>query len=91
MSLLLWIIVGGVAGWLASVILGVNERMGIFANIIVGMIGSLIGGIIVTLISEGELALSTEFTNLSIASLLVSLLGAIILIGIIRGVRKASH
>ncbi|MFW5719565.1 MAG: GlsB/YeaQ/YmgE family stress response membrane protein [Candidatus Dojkabacteria bacterium] len=91
MSLLLWIIVGGVAGWLASVILGANERMGIFANIIVGMIGSLIGGIIVTLISEGELALSTEFTNLSIASLLVSLLGAIILIGIIRGVRKASH
>jgi uncharacterized membrane protein YeaQ/YmgE (transglycosylase-associated protein family) len=44
MNILLWIIFGGVAGWVASLIVGTDERMGLIANIIVGIIGAFIGG-----------------------------------------------
>jgi uncharacterized membrane protein YeaQ/YmgE (transglycosylase-associated protein family) len=44
MGILLWIVLGGMAGWVASMIMGTNARMGALANIIVGMLGSVIGG-----------------------------------------------
>ena len=44
MSIPLWVLLGGLAGWVASMIIGTNARMGVMANVIVGMLGSVIGG-----------------------------------------------
>ncbi|MDO5018387.1 MAG: GlsB/YeaQ/YmgE family stress response membrane protein [Lagierella massiliensis] len=83
MGFISWIIVGALAGWIASMIMGKNEQMGGFANIIVGVIGALIGGFI-----------TSKFFNLgkpdgiNIYSILVSVIGAVILLAIINAVKK---
>lgn len=78
-NFLLWIIVGAVIGWAASVIMKTNNRQGLIADIIVGIVGAFVGGYFlsplfnVSTINEG---------NFSIPALLVSLGGAIILLAI---------
>jgi uncharacterized membrane protein YeaQ/YmgE (transglycosylase-associated protein family) len=84
MQFIIWIIVGGVAGWIASMIMDTNRQMGILSNIIVGMVGALIGGLVVTLLTTGNADLTTAFTNFSFTSLIVSILGAVILLTILR-------
>lgn len=81
MGLIAWIIVGGVIGWLASIIMRTDAQQGIFLNIVVGIIGAFIGGL---LISGG----SINNAPLTITSFLVSLLGAIVLLGIVNLVRR---
>ncbi len=44
MGILAWIVLGGLAGWVGSMIMGTNRRMGVIANILVGVVGSVIGG-----------------------------------------------
>ena len=46
MGILFWIVFGGIAGWVASIITGRNDRMGCLTNIVVGILGALIGGCI---------------------------------------------
>jgi len=74
MGLIGWIILGGLAGWVASMIMGNDKQQGVFGNIIVGIIGAGIGGFVVSLIG-GE-----GITGFNIWSFVVALLGAIILI-----------
>ena len=82
MGLISWILVGGIAGWLASKIMGTDASMGIVANIVVGVIGAFVGGFVVGLLG------GTGVTGFNIWSILVSLLGAVILIWIVRKIRK---
>lgn len=77
MGTISWIILGGLAGWVASIIMKKNASMGIFANIIVGVIGAFIGGSIMSLIGGWEI------TGFNITSFLVALLGAVVLLAII--------
>lgn len=77
MGILGWIILGGIAGWLASIILGKNASMGIIANIIVGIIGALIGGFLFSLVG------GSGITGFNLWSLFVALIGAVILLGIV--------
>lgn len=74
MGLIGWIILGGLAGWVASMIMGNDKQQGLLGNIIVGIIGAGIGGFIVSMIG-GE-----GITGFNIWSFVVALLGAIILI-----------
>lgn len=83
MGLILWLIVGGVIGWIASMIMRTDAQQGIFLNIIVGIVGAFIGGLI---INGG----SINNTGLTIQSFLVSLLGAVILLAIVNLVRRGS-
>ena len=83
MGIILWLIVGGVIGWLASIIMRTDAQQGIFLNIIVGVVGAFIGGLI---ISGG----SINSAPLTIQSFLVSLLGAVILLAIVNLVRRGS-
>jgi len=83
MGIILWLIIGGVIGWLASMIMRTDAQQGIFLNIIVGIVGAFIGGLI---ISGG----SINNTPLTIQSFLVSLLGAVILLAIVNLVRRGS-
>jgi uncharacterized membrane protein YeaQ/YmgE (transglycosylase-associated protein family) len=78
MNILIWLIMGGIIGWLASVIMRTQE--GILLNIVVGIVGALIGG---WLISPMIGAATINQGDLSVAGLGVSLLGAIILLAIV--------
>jgi len=75
MWIILWILFGAVVGWLASILTGKNSRMGLVANIIVGLLGSLVGGWISTLVGLGG-----SYETFSLSSLLFSILGAVILL-----------
>jgi len=81
MNIILWLIVGGVIGWLASIIMRTDAQQGIFLNIVVGVVGAFIGGLI---ISGG----SINNAPLNVTSFLVSLLGAVILLAIVNLVRR---
>ena len=80
MNLILWIIIGGILGWLASLIMRTNAQQGLFLNIVVGIIGALVAGFVLTpLFGIGTI----NQNNFSLPALLVSLLGAIILLAIV--------
>ena len=83
MAWIIAIIVGGIIGWLASLVMNRDASMGIFWNIVVGIVGSFIGKWIGSLIGVG--AMLTEF---SVPGLLMSLLGAIVLLGIANMVQR---
>lgn len=87
MSLVIWIIVGGIAGWLASIVMQTDRQMGLLENIIYGMIGSLIGGAIVALLTREELTITEAFTEFNLVSILVSAVGAMVLIGVVKALR----
>jgi uncharacterized membrane protein YeaQ/YmgE (transglycosylase-associated protein family) len=74
MGLIGWVILGAVAGWLASVITGRNSRMGCLSNIIIGVLGAVIGGFLVNLLG-GEGAIAFNLKGLGIA-----VLGAVVLL-----------
>ncbi len=81
MSIIGWLIFGGLVGWIASKIMGTDAQQGILLNIVVGIIGAILGGLIFPrLFGFGGSITSGDF---SIESLLVSLLGAIILLAIV--------
>ncbi len=84
MSLLIWILVGGIAGWLASKIMKTDASMGVGANIVVGIVGALIGGWLVGL-TGGSADVMTGF---NLASLFTALVGAVVLLAILKLFRK---
>ncbi|MGU3391629.1 GlsB/YeaQ/YmgE family stress response membrane protein [Sphingomonas sp. M1A8_2b] len=83
MGLILWLIIGGVIGWIASMIMRTDAQQGILLNIVVGIVGAFIGGLI---LSGG----SINSAPLTLTSFLVSLVGAIILLAIVNLVRRGS-
>jgi uncharacterized membrane protein YeaQ/YmgE (transglycosylase-associated protein family) len=88
MSFILWLIVGGLLGWIASLIMGTNDKQGIFLNIIVGIVGAFLGGLILSpLFGTGTI----NQGDFSISSLLVSLLGAVVLLFIVNFFRRRRH
>ncbi len=78
-GILIWLVIGGVVGWLAGLIM--RDNNGIVVNVIVGIVGAFIGGLIVNGGSINE-------APLNVASFLVSLLGAVILLAIVNLVRR---
>ena len=73
-----WIILGGLAGWIASIIMGKNAQMGLIANIVVGVIGALLGGFLFNLIGGADI------TGFNLWSLFVAVVGSVILLGLAR-------
>ena len=74
MSILGWIVIGALAGWIASIITKNNANMGALGNIIVGIIGGFIGGFIVNLLG------GQGITGFNLWSLIVAVLGATLLL-----------
>ena len=86
-NLIVWLVVGGVIGWLASIVMKTDAQQGIVLNIVVGIVGAAIGGwFLAPLLGTGTI----NQGNLSISSLLVSLLGAVILLAIVSLVRRGT-
>ena len=75
MGILAWIIFGALAGWIASMILKTNEQQGALGNIIVGILGAMIGGFL-----AGVLFDSPGVTGFNLTSFLIAVVGAIILL-----------
>ena len=83
MGILTWIIVGGLAGWVASMIMKTDAQQGVLTNIIVGIIGALIGGWLMSVLGGGS-----DIMSFSIESFLVALLGSVVLIGALKLIRR---
>ncbi|WP_219115074.1 GlsB/YeaQ/YmgE family stress response membrane protein [Janthinobacterium sp. UMAB-56] len=85
MNFIIWIVIGGVIGWLASMVMRTNAQQGIFLNIVVGIVGAFLGGwLLAPLFGTGTI----NSDNFSLSSLLVSFLGAVILLGIVNLLRR---
>lgn len=81
MSILFWIVLGALAGWIASLIMGTNESQGFLKNIAVGIVGALLGGWAFTFFG------ATGVTGLNLYSLLVAVIGSVILLGVLRALQ----
>ena len=77
MDIIYWIVLGGIAGWLASIITGRNNRMGCIANIIAGVVGAAVGGWVFSLFG------GTGVTGFNLPSLLVAFVGAVIVLAVV--------
>jgi uncharacterized membrane protein YeaQ/YmgE (transglycosylase-associated protein family) len=87
MGIIILLIVGGVLGWLASIVMRTDAQQGIFLNVIVGIVGALVAGFLITPLIGGAPITSGSF---SVTSLLVSFLGAVVLLAIVNLVRRGS-
>ena len=85
MNFLIWLAVGGVIGWVASMVMKTDAQQGIFLNVIVGIVGAFLGGL---LISPLVGVPSINQDAFSLGAMLVSLLGAIILLAIVNLFRR---
>jgi uncharacterized membrane protein YeaQ/YmgE (transglycosylase-associated protein family) len=87
MNIIIWLVVGGVIGWVASLIMRTDARQGLLLNVVVGIVGAVLGGWFlsplfgVSTINQG---------NFSLAGLLVSLLGAVVLLAIVNLIRRGA-
>lgn len=79
-NFLIWIIVGGIIGWVASMIMRTNAQQGILLNIVVGIVGAFLAGWFLTPFFGGG---TINQNNFSVSAMMVSLLGAIILLAIV--------
>ena len=84
MGFIIWLIVGGVVGWLASLVMRTDGQQGIILNIVVGIVGAVIAGLI---LGRGNINNSDP---LDLTNILYSLLGAIILLAVVNLVRRGS-
>lgn len=84
LDIVLWILFGALAGWIASKIMKTDAQMGALANIVVGIIGAFMGGFLVRTI------LGTSVGGFNIVSLLVAIFGAIVLLAIVKAFTRGT-
>lgn len=85
MNIIIWLVVGGLIGWVASLIMRTDAQQGIFLNVVVGIVGAFLGGWFLSPL----FGVSTiNQSNFSVPGLLVSLLGAVVLLAIVNLVRR---
>lgn len=82
LGILIWIVFGGLVGWIASIIMGTNKQMGIIANVLVGVAGAFIGGFIMNYFSKAGI------TGFDLRSFGVALLSSVILLAIFKVIIK---
>ena len=82
MNIIIWLIVGGIVGWLASLIMRTDAQQGILLNIVVGIIGAFLAGLI---IGGGSIN-----DSVTLESFLWSLVGAVVLLAIVNLIRRGS-
>jgi uncharacterized membrane protein YeaQ/YmgE (transglycosylase-associated protein family) len=81
MGIIIWLIVGGVCGWLASLIMRTDAQQGVILNIVVGIIGAVISGLIFGVNMN---------SGITVESFLYALLGAVILLAVVNLVRRGA-
>ena len=79
MGIILWIVFGAIVGWIASMVMGTNE--GLILDIVLGIVGAVLGGWLMSFFGKSGV------TGFNLYSLIVALLGAIILIAVVKAIR----
>ena len=87
MNFIIWLVVGGLIGWIASIIMKTNAQQGAILNVEVGIVGSMIGGWVIAPLLGSATVNQNDF---SLRGLLASLLGAVILLAIVNLVRRGT-
>lgn len=82
MGIILWIIFGAIAGWAASIFMGTDNNQGTMTDIIMGIIGSIVGGFLMNLIGQSGV------TGFNLYSFLVAVIGAVVVIYLARRFRR---
>ena len=85
MNFLIWLVMGGIIGWLASMIMKTDGQQGVVLNVVVGIVGAFLGGLLISPLVGVPTINQNAF---SIGALLVSLLGAIILLAVVNLFRR---
>lgn len=85
LDIVLWILFGALAGWIASRIMRTDAEMGMGANIVVGIIGAFIGGFLVRLFT------GVDVVGFSVVSLIVAIVGAVVLLAIVKAITGNRH
>lgn len=83
LNLIVWLILGGLAGWIASMVMGRDAQMGAGANIVIGIVGAIIGGFLFNQFGGAGV------TGLNLYSLLVAVVGAVVLLFLVGLFRRA--
>lgn len=84
MNFIIWLVVGGLIGWIASKIMKTDAQQGVFLNVVVGIVGALLAGFFAPRLGVGTIN-SGDF---SLGGLLLSLLGAVVLLAIVNLIRR---
>ncbi len=82
MGIILWIVFGALAGWVATAIMKTNESL--VMNIVIGIVGAVVGGWIMSLLGQGGVS------GFNVYSFIVAVVGAVVLIAIVRAIRRTS-
>ncbi len=85
MNIIIWLVVGGLIGWVASMIMKTDAQQGIILNVVVGIVGAMLGGFLLAPLFGAGTINGNDF---SVMGLVVSLLGAIILLAIVNLFRR---
>jgi uncharacterized membrane protein YeaQ/YmgE (transglycosylase-associated protein family) len=87
MNVIVWLAVGGVIGWVASMVMNTDSQQGIFLNVVVGIVGALVAGWVISpLVGSGTI----NQGNFSMSSLVASLVGAVILLAVVNLFRRGA-
>jgi uncharacterized membrane protein YeaQ/YmgE (transglycosylase-associated protein family) len=87
MNFIIWLVIGGLIGWVASMVMRTDGQQGIFLNVVVGIVGAAVGG---WLLSPLFGVSTINQSNFSLPGLLVSLLGAVILLAVVNLFRRGA-
>ena len=87
-NFILWLLFGALVGWLASIVMRTDAQQGALLNIVVGIVGAFLGGLLFNLLGLGGGNINNS--NFSLGALLVSFIGAVVLLGIVNLVRRGS-
>ena len=85
MNLIIWLVLGGIVGWLASILMKTDAQQGLLLNVVVGIVGAMVGG---WLISPLVGVATINQDNFSLPGLLVSFVGAVILLAVVNLFRR---
>ena len=87
-NFILWLLFGALVGWLASIVMRTDAQQGALLNIVVGIVGAFLGGLLFNLLGLGGGNINDN--NFNLGALLVSFIGAVVLLGIVNLVRRGS-
>jgi len=87
-NFLLWLVFGALVGWLASLVMRTNAQQGLLLNIVVGIVGAFLGGLVFNLMGLGGSSINNS--DFSLSALLVSFIGAVILLAVVNLARRGS-
>ena len=87
-NFILWLLFGALVGWLASIVMRTEAQQGALLKIVVGIVGAFIGGFLFNLLGGGGSNINNS--DFSLGALLVSFVGAVVLLGIINLVRRGT-